>query len=559
VENRLSQSAQQSPARHLEIAIVANFVATEIKESLNLWFENLSISASVTIGPFDSVIQQLLDHEGIFRMADFGVVLLQLEKWLPSDGIRDPTTALQNIDSLIQSIEAAVTTGRVVPFLVISCPHTPHQRVEDSIRLMEQRLRESLRILPNLEFLTTLEINSLYPTIEYSSYLIKGQFLSEDMPYSQLFFATLGTFVARRIYVRFSRPRKVIVVDCDNTLWTGNCGDLGPVGVKILSGNRALQDLLVQQSQCGKLICLCSRNNAADVLEVFGQHPAMILQEKQLSTYRINWDSKVSNLHSLSEELGLHLDSFIFLDDEEYECAQVQLQCPEVLTVLLPKDHAKFTQELLRIWDFDPHPTTKEDEQRALFYKQNAARDRTRRSGLSFEEFLSGLQLTVTISPLERCDIARVSQLMLRVNQFNLNGLCLTEYELRSLICSQTCRTIRVADRFGDYGLVGVLIYEASAEVLHVRSLLLSCRALGRGVEERLGVHLAAASRASQALYLEFDLRISPRNTPLRSFLAKLGVVETNGRVLVSRTIFSQNVSASSVSTGVELNNSSAR
>ena len=172
-----------------------------------------------------------------------------------------------------------------------------------------------------------------------------------------------------------SPPYKVIVLDCDNTLWKGVVGEEGVAGIAIPPAWRQLQQFMVELSGKGFLLCLCSKNAESDVLDVFEQRRDMILKRDHLVSWRINWQPKSENIRSLAQELNLGLDSFIFLDDNPVECAEVRAGCPEVLTLRLPIE-GDMVGFLERVWAFDRLNVTSEDQQRTAMYKQEIERGR---------------------------------------------------------------------------------------------------------------------------------------------------------------------------------------
>src|SRR5205085_10664663 len=169
----------------------------------------------------------------------------------------------------------------------------------------------------------------------------------------------------------------------------------------------------------GRLICLCSKNNEDDVVEVFARRPEMPLGRDHLAAWRVNWNSKSENLKALADELQLGLDSFILIDDSPLECAEVQAHCPEVLALQLPAEPEHIRPFLEHVWAFDYLKVTEEDKQRTALYRQNTQRERVRKEALTFEDFLAGLALEIQIAEPEPDQFARVSQLTQRTNQFN--------------------------------------------------------------------------------------------------------------------------------------------
>ncbi len=167
------------------------------------------------------------------------------------------------------------------------------------------------------------------------------------------------------------------------------------------------KNLSSHSKQAGKLICLCSKNQPEDVFAVFEGHPDMLLKENHLVNWRINWQEKSQNLQSLAEELQLGLDSFIFIDDNPVECAEVRANCPEVLTLQLPENCDHIPKFLEHIWAFDQLKTTQEDRQRTNLYQQNIQRQNLQKYSLSFEDFLGQLNLEIEISPMQTEELTR--------------------------------------------------------------------------------------------------------------------------------------------------------
>jgi FkbH-like protein len=518
----------------VRILVTANFVSTEIRDSLTVWFEQLGISAQLLFSSYDSVIQTLLDPDKAANQVDLTVVLLQIERWCNGASTSETSIAKRNLESFLDAVRAAASLSPVTNLLILSCPPSPQAVQDGRMQPLEHVLQKQLIGLPGVEVLTSNEINQNYPTENYTDYFCDDSFASLGIVYSQLGFATIGTVVARHLNKLFKPPRKVIVVDCDNTLWTGICAEVGPSQVVVGHGNQMLQEILVRQSKSGQLVCLCSKNSETDVFAVLDENPSMLLGRQHLSAHRINWHSKADNLQSLSEELNLNLDSFVFLDDDTFECESVRSLCPDVLTIQVPHNQSSLCRVLLNIWDFDCRPTTNEDIQRAMYYMQNAERDRDSKNLLTLDEFIKSLDLRVEISELQSGCVLRAAQLTQRANQFNLNGARLTAAQLNQLSITRQCFVVEAVDRYGDYGLIGVLVYYIFGTFLLVSHLVLSCRALGRGIEDRIGIYLLNVAQSSGVSEIKFDFLRTDKNTPLRLFLARLSDSDIDENAVVA-------------------------
>ena len=206
------------PKHKLTIAIAANFIVTEIRDSLLLWFEELDIDGSLCFAPYDSIIQQLIDPNGTFSDADFVVICLQIEKWIRPDSQPSASALAQNLGSFIDGVKTEINRSPAREILVMSCPSSEGALPREFILSAEGKLCEELRKLSNVEIISREDLDAYYPTKNDQEYFIENNAFLEGSQYSQLFFATIGTMVARRLYGKFRRPRKVVVVDCDNTL-----------------------------------------------------------------------------------------------------------------------------------------------------------------------------------------------------------------------------------------------------------------------------------------------------------------------------------------------------
>lgn len=371
--------------------------------------------------------------------------------------------------------------------------------------------------LPDVVVITPDELQRYYAVSDYVD--VRTERLGR-IPYTNRFFAALGTMITRRYLTTRQPPAKVLVLDCDQTLWTGVCGEDGPHGVHIDPYRQELQEFVVRQHDLGVLICLCSKNNPADVLDVFAQRTDMPLQLDHIAAHRLNWQHKSANLVSLAEELGLSLSDFVFLDDNPVECAEVQANLPEVLTLRIPDTTSEIPRFLDHIWTLDRARLTDEDRARNERYRQEQQRQAARAESITFESFLASLDLQVDIQPWKPSDLPRVAQLTERTNQFTTTGARQTEAQLNEALTSGSfdCFTVRVQDRFGDYGLVGATLFRPTETALQVNSFFLSCRALSRGVEDQMVTALGEIARNHDRDRIEIVFVPTGRNEPARAY-----------------------------------------
>jgi FkbH-like protein len=345
------------------------------------------------------------------------------------------------------------------------------------------------------------------------------------IPYTELYFCALGTALVRLMHGLFSPPFKVIALDCDNTLWSGICGEDGPQGVVLDPARRTLQEFMKEQHDSGMLLAMASKNNPADVLETFSKHPEMPLQLHHFVAWRLNWDAKSANLSALASELSLGLDSFILVDDNPKECAEVAESIPEVLAIELPAEASEIPHFLEHVWAFDHVLVTEEDRNRSAHYKTALEFGRELQQASNLESFVKGLELRVEIQACTSAQLSRVAQLTERTNQFNFTTIRRSAAEIGALLANGRleCLTVDVSDRFGDYGLTGVVLFRATDEAIEIDTMLLSCRVLGRGVEHRVLAHLAEEALRRGLEMVIANFRPTAKNEPARRFLHDIG------------------------------------
>jgi FkbH-like protein/FkbM family methyltransferase len=478
--------------------------------------------------------QKLLKHSGLFNL--FATRDPTGDR-LGSDSERFQTAAAPghmprlpgSLERSVRDFSAALqsfTSQTSTPLVLCFCPASPAAEADAELKgAIVDAERELLWRTSTWAGVATIGSAALlrrYPVADY--YDIHGHQLG-DIPYTAECFAAIGTALFRTIFNLKRKPFKVIVLDCDNTLWRGVCGEDGWQGVAVTEAHRALQQFMIDQMNSGMLLCLSSKNSEQDVLNVFDQRADMLLKREHLASWRINWSSKSENIKSLARELNLALDSFIFIDDNPVDCADVEINCPEVLTLRLPRDPASFVSFFEHIWAFDHHGTTEEDRNRVRMYQDNEQRERFRAHTPSLSDFVAGLMVQVKMGEATEDQLSRVSQLTFRTNQFNFTTIRRSPSEIREFLKREDtgCLAVRVADRFGDYGLVGVVLYEAEADRLKLDTFLLSCRVLGRGVEHTVLSRIGQRALTTGKRFVELSCLPTERNLPARDFVRSLG------------------------------------
>jgi FkbH-like protein len=367
----------------------------------------------------------------------------------------------------------------------------------------------------------------------------KSWYLTKS-PFTEKVFKAAARDIKSALRTASGANRKLVVVDLDDTMWGGIVGDDGwenlrlgghdHVGEAHVEFQRALMTLVRR----GIAVAVVSKNDEAVALEAIASHPEMVIRAGDLAGWRINWKDKAQNIAELVKELNLGLQSTVFIDDNPTERGRVREALPEVLVPEWPTDPSRFADALRQLDCFDRASITSEDRERTQMYVQERARRGSLEIASSPEDWLASLGVKVRIDPLSAANIKRVVQLLNKTNQLNLRTRRCTEKELMQWLeggKSRNLVSLTVADRFGDVGLTGIVSWEQIGSTLEIVDYVLSCRAMGRQVEQ-LMVYLAAQA-AARASCDTLVARLVPtaKNRPCLEFWQNSGFTENGQNV----------------------------
>ncbi|WP_225147611.1 MULTISPECIES: HAD-IIIC family phosphatase [unclassified Bradyrhizobium] len=308
------------------------------------------------------------------------------------------------------------------------------------------------------------------------------------------FLVDIAQELSHLIASRKQSPKKVLAIDLDQTLWGGVIAEDGIEGIELGDSSprgeafKAFQRYLLGLSQRGVLLAVCSKNDHARAIEVFEKHPEMVVRLEHFAAFKANWDPKSDNLQRIAEELRLGLDSFVFADDNPAEIEIVRQFQPLVTGVLLGPDPAEFIVRIQAGRHFEPRTITEEDLERTAQYRQERRRTELAASVTDMPAYLASLEMRGTIKEFDSLDVPRIAQLIARSNQFNLTTARRSETEIKALLGrpDYRCFTMRLEDRFGDSGLISVVIAKIDGGVFVLDTWLMSCRVLKRQVEDEI-------------------------------------------------------------------------
>jgi FkbH-like protein len=337
--------------------------------------------------------------------------------------------------------------------------------------------------------------------------------------------------VARTLAAIRGKSRKCLVLDLDNTLWGGVIGDDGLAGIVLGQGSAggeafvAIQHMALELRARGVVLAVCSKNEEDAARLPFRDHPDMLLREEHIAVFQANWTDKAANLRAIAETLNIGVDSLVFLDDNPAERMQVRRELPAVAVPELPDDPALYPRTLAAAGYFEAVTFSQEDRDRAGYYQSNAQRAAILSASADLGGYLASLDMVCSIGLVDPVSRARTSQLINKSNQFNLTTRRYSEAEVAAAEAepSRHAIQIRLTDRFGDNGIIGVVIADHRGDEWEIDTWLMSCRVLGRRVPEAIFNHLVEAARGAGAKRLIGRYIPTSKNKMVQGHYAGLG------------------------------------
>ena len=353
-----------------------------------------------------------------------------------------------------------------------------------------------------------------------------------DLDYIPYFANELIPYIIAQLGI----SKKCIVLDLDNTLWGGIVGEDGFDGIKLgpqLPGNTYLefQKNLKALKNRGIILAINSKNNFNDAIQVINEHPNMILRKEDFSSIMINWNNKVSNMYEIAQELNIGLDSIVFFDDDPVNRELMRTSLPDILTVELPKDSSEYVNTLHELPEFSMFEITDEDSKRSEMYAQQQTRKEFEISTPNLEDLLRNLSLELIIKKSNNFTNPRISQLILKTNQFNLTTKRYTAEEILNFTNDENIiiGCAQVKDKFGDHGITGVfIIKKLNSNEWFLDTFLLSCRIIGREIEKGILNYIINEAKKNGIKIIKSQYVRTEKNTPIQDFLPNCGFKQIN-------------------------------
>lgn len=520
------------------ITVLSNITPGPLKEVMECALRENSINAQVAVGDYDALVQ------GSHDAASADAVILFWEACNLAPGLHHGIDLMsrEDLDALSGRVEAEI--GMVlrnlahVPLVLINrftsvlFDGTP-LRV-GPLNALCRRLNALLedRLGSNQ---IMVDLKTIIASVGLQNAADFRQFQSSMALYSLDFCKAYAQAVTPAFMAATGRARKIVVLDCDNTLWAGVIGEDGEAGIEMSDATvkgkifKEVQTILRSLQRSGVLLALCSKNNAADVEQVLGIHPDMALKDSDFVCKKVNWQDKATNLREIAQELNLGLDSFIFVDDSEFELGLVKKELPQVACLHVPHNLSEYPGLIRGLTHYVfSLSATSEDGRKTEMYRQETQRKQQAAQFDSMDEYLASLGLRLAVLWDKEIPAARAAQLSQKTNQFNLTTRRYTEADIQRMLADSayTLAAFAVSDRYGDYGIAGLAIVRrdrASIGVAEIDTLLMSCRVIARNVEYAFFDELVRALERLGIQTLKAEYLATPKNAQVAGFYDQLG------------------------------------
>ena len=532
------------PLRPFRLGLLGNGTLDFISAALVATAARHGFALDVVRGGYDQFLQDALLPGSEVNQAKPEAVLLALDHRALSLGHRlgDQGAAARSIEAAVDMVDAIRTaihrnSGAVCIIQTLAPP--PESLFGSLDRSLPGTLRSAVdafnhRLVKSLSGSedVLLDVAGLAETVGLAEWHSPALWNAAKLPFADTYVPLYADHVGRLLAAMCGKARRCLILDLDNTVWGGVIGDDGLEGIRLAQGDATgeahlnVQQLALTLRERGIVLAVSSKNTDSIARRPFREHPDMLLKEEHIAVFQANWEDKATNIRAIAEALSLGLDSLVFLDDNPVERELIRRELPEVAVPELDDDPANYARTLAAGGYFEAVRFLDEDRQRASMYQSNARRLGTLQQMGDMGAYLRSLDMRLLVSSFDRTTRARVTQLINKSNQFNLTTRRYTESDVAELEHAPGAMTLqaRLIDRFGDNGIICVVICKAAAaSVWTIDTWLMSCRVLGRKVEQAVLSEILSCARESGIHKLVGEYRPTDRNGMVRDHYQKLG------------------------------------
>lgn len=534
-----------APLSPFRLAVLSNGTVDFIADEIPAAAARHGVAVELVIPDFDQVVQMATDpNSAVNRSGPDGVLLAVDYRWFGFDSAAEDGEAavVEGVDRLFAAAEAIRShSGASLIFQTLAAPPAPlfgsyDRRVAQSPLAMVEATNAYIVARAADVGGYVLDVAQLAARIGLDDWFDPTQWAAYKVPFSPHCNGAYADHLGRLLGAIRGKSRKCLVLDLDNTLWGGVVGDDGVEGLTVGLGNPLgeafleIQKMALTLRNRGVVLAVASKNDHQVAMDALQTHPEFLMRSEHIAVFQANWSDKASNLEAIAKTLSVGLDALVLLDDNPAERAQVRAALPAVAIPELPTDPAWYPWFLQSAGYFEAVGFSEEDKQRAVSYSANAQRAEVESKARDLGDYLSSLGMSLSVSEFDLPGRSRISQLINKTNQFNLTTRRYTEVEVADVETrgDRIGLQARLRDRFGDLGMIAVVIChikdQDEGRTAHIDTWLMSCRVLGRKVEEAMFTALAEVLRSRGVTYLSAEYRPSQKNHMVREHYDKLGL-----------------------------------
>jgi FkbH-like protein len=528
------------PLRPFKVALLSSYSIEFVHDALIAHGFASGFRVEIYQPAFGAFRQELLDPRSGLYAANADAVILAVERdaWLSRADAAGtaPEDVAGKLTDQLRALVGAFRARSSAALLVhnFALPAWPEGGIADPaasesnlVAMLNQRLHGCAREERNLHVVDYAALVNRFGALRWYDDRMR---LYARAPIAQ---EMLGVLAAE--YVRFFRAlaglsKKCLVLDLDNTLWGGVIGEDGLSGIRLGpdypgSAFVEFQRQILALRDRGVILAIASKNNPSDVNEVFARHSFMLLKPEHFSAMQIGWQPKSESIRNIAGHLNIGVDQLVFADDSAFECEHVREVLPMVPVIQLPPEPERYVGVLMRDGWFDGLTISDEDRRRGDLYRQRDEAESLRSASGTVEDFYRELEMTLQIEPVTEASLARAAQLTQKTNQFNTTTRRYADAEVARRVADPEwiVRTVRVRDRFGDNGIVGLMMAQVNGTTLEIDTFLLSCRVIGRTVETAMLAFLCDEARQRDLERLTGTVVPTEKNVPVRDLFERHG------------------------------------
>jgi len=503
------------------------------------------VAVEILTAPFGQVMQEAFDPSSQLNRAGCDAILLALDHRafrLTGPRFEDAAEFVeQQADELAATVRAFRSGSSAAVILqTLAQPPEPlfgsyDARAEGSLRWLVVRMNEAVLRIAAAEGAYLLDVAAIAEQVGTQVWFDAAAWHAYKMPFRGSCGPIYAEWLGRLLGAIRGTARKCLVLDLDNTCWGGVIGDDGLEGIHIGQGHPlgeahlAVQQMALDLRERGIILAVASKNDDAVARLPFSGHDDMLLREDHIAVFQANWTDKPANLEAIACTLNIGLDALVMLDDNPAERGQIRAELPQVAVPELPADPAQFARIIAAAGYFEAAAFSQDDRIRAKSYAAEAQRADVRATARNLEDYLQSLGMIIGACPFDARNRPRITQLINKTNQFNLTTQRYSEAQVEAAERDPAAVTlqVRLRDRFGDMGIIGIVIARHAGDAVDVDTWLMSCRVLGRKVEEAMLARLGDSARALGAKRITARYLPTAKNGMVREMFDRLGFALT--------------------------------